>query len=836
MFKDASPIPSGDRENESSSSDDDAEDETPVESLVVGREKRATAGNRLAPLLGKEGGDDDLELLFAEDEEEEDVEFEEEDEDASDAELDSSTDEEDQGPTKGDDDMTGEKELQKQERTEKQRKRKAQEVFKRSGAQRKKVKVDPSATPTTSTSRPKKKSERVSWVPTEADAPVRASSRKQTVQNREVVHQRLVEGEQTRLKIMSHMEEAAKRKAALKPKALTQADRMEEAAKTERKNAKSLNRWEETERKRSEEQKAKLEALHNRKLSGPVIASWSGLARCVNGKIGEVGVKEIRRSGFTEKPTLPEDQIKVSGPKSPPSYHLYGSLDQDVAMSGVIHPHSLTESSQQLLQNVQPNSYQQQITFTAPQGPYGFLDGIHAYANLPMQQQQAEFTGTAHGDSFPQSYPGPYVPNQAGHRPVVPQPIKALAPVIEFASLNLVALKSIDANASRLPELQDSVLLKKPKIKLQKTTPEGCAITMQPARFRDPKTGLAYANSYAYKEIQRLGNGGARWTSAAVLLSPAYPSSMSSFYHAKYHTPHSPPHMRKSANKAARATPHSKSASTPKITIKGAKASKSAKEEEEEAFDLEDDDDMGSTFLQYCAMCDKQILVPNSSILYCSESCRQRDSSPPTPNSYLSLASPTRMVPSTFIPDIDDPFGSRIPTYIPRMQPSPHSLNDARIPPMAHEGKSDLDPTEWKPAEPATMEGKSPTKEWKPKLLHRPSSEAFSYLSKFHRSSDSLASKRRPVLNHSRTTSRATPSLTHTPTTSTSSQESLLAGTPYELVGASLPGISTAQASGDAGLVNEAGDLTYEKKFVPASLDSAAGSLKKLLGTTAGAM
>jgi len=512
MSKDASPAPSGDRDSENSSSDDEAEEETPVESLVVGRAKRATAGNRLAPLLEKEGGDDDLELLFAENEEEEDVEFEEEEEDVSDAELDSSSDEEDQGPTKGDEDMAGEKELQKQERVERQKKRKAQEVFKRSGALRKKVKIDPSATPTTPAPRPKKKSERVSWVPTEADAPVRVSSRKQTVQNREVVHQRLVEGEQTRLKIMSHMEEAAKRKAASKPKALTQADRMEEAAKIERKNAKSLNRWEETEKKRAEEQRLKLEALHNRQLTGPIITLWSGLARWVNGKIAHLGVKEIRKAGFTERPTIQEDKDIVSGLEKPPQYNRYVAQDPDVAMSGVIHPHSLTESSQQLLQSARPNPYQQHITFAPPQGPYGFLDGIHAYANLPMQHHQAEFTGTAHGDCFQQSYLGPILPNQSGPRPAMPLPNKTLVPEIEFASRNLVALKCIDANASRLPELQDSVLLKKLKNKLQKPSPESCAITMQPAKFRDPKTGLAYANSYAYKEIQRLRNGNSRWS------------------------------------------------------------------------------------------------------------------------------------------------------------------------------------------------------------------------------------------------------------------------------------------------------------------------------------
>ena len=35
---------------------------------------------------------------------------------------------------------------------------------------------------------------------------------------------------------------------------------------------------------------------------------------------------------------------------------------------------------------------------------------------------------------------------------------------------------------------------------------------MQAAKFRDPRTGLAYANSYAYKEIQRLRGGGSRWS------------------------------------------------------------------------------------------------------------------------------------------------------------------------------------------------------------------------------------------------------------------------------------------------------------------------------------
>ncbi|KAL2040392.1 hypothetical protein N7G274_006835 [Stereocaulon virgatum] len=312
---------------------------------------------------------------------------------------------------------------------------------------------------------------------------------------------------------------------------------------------------------------------------------------------------------------------------------------------------------------------------------------------------------------------------------------------------------------------------------------------------------------------------------------------MSSSQHFHVTTRHSPPHVRKTA----RSAPSSKSASTPKITIKGVKASRRAKVEDEEIFE-DDNDDMGSSFLQFCAMCEKQIAVPNSSILYCSESCRHRDSIIPSTHPYLTLAlnSPNKMTPSTFSSDIDDPYGARIPTYVPRAQRTPRSFHDDRIPPQVHDGKSDLDPTEWKPAEPCDMERKSPGKEWKPKLVHRPSSEAFSYLSKFHRSTDSLASKRLPPPGHERSTSRATPSLSHTPTASTSSEESL-AGTPYEFVGRpaiSMPTASTTTSASKAiDAVKDANDLTYEKKKpVGASLGSATGSLKKLLGTAASGM
>lgn len=64
-------------------------------------------------------------------------------------------------------------------------------------------------------------------------------------------------------------------------------------------------------------------------------------------------------------------------------------------------------------------------------------------------------------------------------------------------------------------------------------------------------------------------------------------------------------------------------------------------------------------------------------------SCRRRDSTLPTTNPYLSLASPTKMVPSAYSEGMNSPSGSKIPTYVAAMQPTPRPTSDSRIPPMA---------------------------------------------------------------------------------------------------------------------------------------------------------
>lgn len=464
-----------DEDSESSDSNNDGNEDNneegdvdgPVESLVSGRAKRVTAGNRLSSLLEKEG-DDDLELLFAEDEEE-DIEFDADgDEEASDVQLDSSSDEEDQPRAKIEDDLEGERELQRHNRVEQLRKRKSKDVFKRPGGLRKRLKLDPTAlagAPVTPVARQRKKSERVSWIPTAEEGPIRASTRKQTVQNKEIIHLRMIESEKRRVQLIGVMEAAAKRKEASKPKVMMQSDRMEEAARTEKKNAKSLNRWEEMEKKRMADQKAKLEALQNRQLSGPVITRWSGMARWVDGKIRQVGtrgMKELTRhgelrvngrgnSGITER--LPESQAVSSRYRDT-------TRPQDADPQSEAGEPREPEASQQL--NIESST---PIPKAFSPGPNRFLDGIHYYASLPVNPPQLGLPGQ--GPAV--QNPAPVVSPSQAPEPVLPSqpPRQPSAPLIEYSSRNVVVLESIDANAAKIPELQNHLLLKKRNGKIQ---------------------------------------------------------------------------------------------------------------------------------------------------------------------------------------------------------------------------------------------------------------------------------------------------------------------------------------------------------------------------------
>ncbi|MCJ1411811.1 hypothetical protein MMC19_005903 [Ptychographa xylographoides] len=306
---------------------------------------------------------------------------------------------------------------------------------------------------------------------------------------------------------------------------------------------------------------------------------------------------------------------------------------------------------------------------------------------------------------------------------------------------------------------------------------------------------------------------------------------MTTIHHAHQRT--SPPHLKKLAARSHRPSTLSRAPSSPKIPVKAGKGKAIEQQVETE----EDEDDMTTSFLQYCAMCEKQIVVPNNAILYCSENCRRRDSSKvPNVESYYNAYAMTTLI----SPEPMDIFGLTTRSIVPRSQPTVLPSFQSK-PPMLHNFKSDLDPTEWKPD-----------------LHHRPTSEAFQYLSQYHRTPDGLNMAHRTVMRGRSTASavmmaHTAPSLSHTPTTSTTSSEGSIAGTPYDFVGSTIPPADESSSSSlvEAEPFHDAsvrtpiagmktakknptgspiiGDIVYEKKWIANSVEHISGSLKKLL-------
>ncbi|OCK89407.1 uncharacterized protein K441DRAFT_667493 [Cenococcum geophilum 1.58] len=162
--------------------------------------------------------------------------------------------------------------------------------------------------------------------------------------------------------------------------------------------------------------------------------------------------------------------------------------------------------------------------------------------------------------------------------------------------------------------------------------------------------------------------------------------------------------------------------------------------------DLEDEESMATSFLQYCTSCEKQIIVPNNSALYCSEICRKKDnekilsyssehSPPPTPFSNFSFED---------LP-IRDIVAPRSPTAAPS-QRSSSAFSEASL-------------------EDSTLSGDE--------RLRR-DSEASRYLRQFQSTTamaETSGRQTRPRYNRSpmsMVTMSAAPSLSHTPTSSAS--------------------------------------------------------------------
>ncbi|OOQ82575.1 hypothetical protein PEBR_40240 [Penicillium brasilianum] len=194
-----------------------------------------------------------------------------------------------------------------------------------------------------------------------------------------------------------------------------------------------------------------------------------------------------------------------------------------------------------------------------------------------------------------------------------------------------------------------------------------------------------------------------------------------------------------------------------------------------------DDFDMAASFLNFCAMCERQITVPNNSILYCSESCRRKDSAKPlsaslpststlsarmTANTYSSSYTTTASPPTSPSLSPRTIVAPMTPTRISSSTPNPIPAI-VRIPHTVHAAKSDLDPTEWKPVLGPRTDSTGTTSSSTSSLAI---SDAWGYLSQFHGGSSTLPTRRshRSTASLSTLDVAATPSLTHAPSVASS--------------------------------------------------------------------
>lgn len=398
-------------------------------------------------LIAQEAEDDELELLFAEDENDEGFEIGREGGDDSDVQMDSSDDDDDQGPpAPGAEELDGEKELLRKERAERGKKRKNDHLPK--SFQAKRVKIDPlapSAKKTATPPRPKKKSERASWIPTVDDAPVRVSHRSTTMDAKERLYKEMEERERKRLKQLANMERAAAKKAAQKKPAKTQEDRLAEAARIEKANAKSLNRWEEAERTREEEARARLEALHNRKMEGPVITWWSGKATYVGDKLKQVG-KHVQ---------VEEQPVKVPRKKRPSEM---GLGDSATAKARLERQLAAQSSGQQSAQSSGPATPSTSTPVNGPSVAQGMATPNTQQPFQPMHATPAMLNGSAplSGLSAPPSAPGsPFT--QPLSTPTAPSPspsASTVAPQFSPATLSCASSNSTALPNGEVPQAE----------------------------------------------------------------------------------------------------------------------------------------------------------------------------------------------------------------------------------------------------------------------------------------------------------------------------------------------------------------------------------------------
>lgn len=350
---------------------------------------------------------------------------------------------------------------------------------------------------------------------------VRQSSRAHTQMQASSIKVKLREDEIRSAKIREQRERKERERQRENPqKEVTQADRLAEAARIERRNLKSLNRWEESEKKRAEEQTAKLAALKDRSLSGPVVSWWSGRAKWSGPRLTMVGNKEIthvhRISTITDEP-----KKRGRPPKS--SNEQQGALrEADMGLRGVSglgppREGSLTPAPSDAAATPAPDAVDEPTledvnndtaaaSFDKPAVP------VTQLREIPFLQDIREYASIQGQPSVPELQPPPHLApspllQQAPISHVPPEPVP-----IELCTRNLVILDKFD-DLSSDGRKDFKFFYNKKATRLAKPDREMCPITSSQARYRDPSTGIPYSSSLAFKKLQELKRHQYTWSS-----------------------------------------------------------------------------------------------------------------------------------------------------------------------------------------------------------------------------------------------------------------------------------------------------------------------------------
>ncbi|KAI7304225.1 hypothetical protein KC315_g15271 [Hortaea werneckii] len=497
-------------DDESSDSGSDAPKGVDLDStgLVATRSKRSTAGNRYASLLANLDDEEVQKQLLVEDED--DVgEYEGSDRDDEDEALESSSEEDDAGPPKeGDEDFEGEKALKKEERAEIRKKRKAQDAKLKLPAWQKKSKkvklADDVKAEDGATSKPKKKSERANWLPTDADAPKRQSGRALAVANRESTHANLKQSYERSEKQRKVMKDAAERVQLKKRRELSQEQRMEMCSKIAKQTDKEFGRWEREEEERQKARDEQLAAKRKRGVEGPFVRHWTGSVMWEGDKIkikrmSHGSRKEEDKSGQNEAPLNvdkgPANETEANEASNNVDAQHFKESHTPMPLAQAHSPASLA-TGQTVPPADNPNSATSVASVpppppppepTAPsQAPSSWLQGIHDYAAQQPAQQQPQLTpysvpnaSAAAAPTPPSAYPPPPAgPSQHPSTPMhqswppgsqkfsvdLPSAPPPAPPVQEQAQRSLIMLEEFE-------ELENAVKRNKAASVLEPTAP-----------------------------------------------------------------------------------------------------------------------------------------------------------------------------------------------------------------------------------------------------------------------------------------------------------------------------------------------------------------------------